>query len=90
MKKTIVYEVFDEEWSAILGINQLKEFATNQVLNSADDFIEENLKDYYENWEEILNLANKILFERYEIQTIDEVKLIFQVRCFNIEEVTVY
>lgn len=90
MKKTIVYEVFDEEWSAILGINQLKEFATCQVLNCADDFIEKNLKDSYENWEEILNLANKILFERYEIQTIEEVKLIFQVRCFDIEEVTVY
>ena len=90
MEKTIIYKVYDEEYSEIMGINQLKEFATGQVLNSADDFIEENLKDYYKNWEEIINLANKILFEKYEIQTIDEVKLIFQVRCFDIEEVTVY
>lgn len=90
MKKTIIYNVFDDELSEIMGINQLKEFATGQVLNCAVDFIEENLKDYYKNWEEILNLANKILFEKYEIQTINEVKLIFQVRYFDIKKIEVY
>lgn len=85
-----IYKVFDDEWEAIYGIEQLKDFATDQVLNCEDNFLQDNLEAYEDNWEEILKLANKILNERYRIQTLDEVKLVFQVRCFDIEEIEVY
>lgn len=90
MKKTTIYNVYDEDWETILGINQLKEFATNQVLNNSDDFIEENLKDYYDNWKQIFNLVNKIIDEDYTIQTLKEACLILKVRSFQIEEIEVY
>jgi hypothetical protein len=42
------------------------------------------------NWKEILELANKVLNNDYKIQTLEEVKLVFQVRLYDIEELEVY
>lgn len=85
-----IYKVYDDEWQDIMGIEQLKDFATEQVLNSEDDFLQDNLESHEDNWREILELANKILNERYRIQTLEEINLVFQVRFFDIEELEVY
>jgi hypothetical protein len=73
-----------------MGFGQIKELATNQVLFYQDDFLEENLKDYHENWQEIFELAKKIIKEKYEIQTIEEVYLILKTTSYDVEEMEIY
>lgn len=90
MKKIKVYDVFDDDCSVVMGINQLKEFAITQVIYNQDDFIEDNLECLFDDWKTIVNLANKIINEDYKIQTLKEACLILKVRSYQIEEIEVY
>ena len=40
--KQKIYRVFDDEWEAIYGKNQLIHFACEQIKEHEDDYIEEN------------------------------------------------
>lgn len=85
-----IYKISDDEWGEVFGEGQLKEFATRQVLNCEDDFLEENIKEYNDNWEKILKLVDKIINDEYVIKTLEEANLIFQIRIYNVEEIEVY
>ena len=87
----IIYRVYDDEWQDIMGIEQLKDFATEQILNtSTDEFIKQDLSLYYDNWFEFVNLANKVLNDNYFIQTLEEAILALNFRDFEVEEIEVW
>ena len=87
------YKVSDDEWESIYGFGQLKEFAISQVYNSPDDFLKENIAYFTDNEEtqdKIVKLANKITKENYTDLTMEEITLILNNRCFDIDEITLY
>lgn len=87
---TKVYRVSDDEWEEIMGDEQIREFAVNQVCDCPDDFLEDNIKGYYENEQGILDLADRILNKGYTNLTLEEVNMIFNVRCFEYKELNIH
>ena len=91
MKK--VFKVYDEEWEAIVGEVQLREFAVQQVQCSPDDYIEENIwqaKD--EDKPMLLEVVQRIWDNKVEPKdlTDKEVELILTERSYEIEELNIY
>ena len=88
-KPSKVYRVFDEEWSEIMGTEQLKDFAVSQICNCPDDFLEDNIKGYYVHEKAILDLADRVLNKNYTDLTLEEVNIVFDIRHFEYEEIHV-
>lgn len=88
-----IYKVYDDEWEAIYGKQQLLKFASEQVQNAPDDFIEENDAFYgldkqtTENYKKLVvkcesgEVVNDFEFAKWAIE---------DVRHFEIEEINVY
>ena len=90
---TNIYKVSDDEWEEIMGEEQIREFAISQVFNSPDDFLKENVEfftDDKETQDRIVKLANKITDEDYTDLTIEEITLILNNRCFEVEKLNIY
>ena len=88
-----VYKIYDDNWEAIMGEGQLREFALSQVHNCPDDFLEENINQVEgKDKEKLLEVVNRIQgrnFFAYDL-TAKEVGLILTERCFDIEKLNVY
>lgn len=88
---TTVYKVYDDEYSTLCGKGQLGEFATQQICNAPDDFLEENLRYILEPKQirTILKLVGKV--EKGEsVTSVDHSKLICKVRNYNVREIEIY
>ena len=89
-----IYKVYDDEWEAIMGEGQIREFALSQVQNCPDDFLEENIfivkgKDK----DKLLEVTSRILNNRNFFANNlmgREVELILTERCFEVEKLNVY
>lgn len=102
--KTIIYKVYDDEWSEIMGEGQLKEFAVYQtVMNydyTSDEELHENINTYVEKdkqarIKEILDrLYDKNNTESDEdfakTLTVEEAKDLLKLRYFDVDEIEVY
>lgn len=88
-----IYKVYDDEWEAIYGKQQLLKFASEQVQNAPDDFMEENDAFYgldkqtTKNYKKLVvkcesgEVVNDFEFVKWAIE---------DVRHFEIEEINVY
>ena len=87
-----VFKVYDDEWSEIMGRQQLKEFAISQVWNCPDDFIRENLEITVEekDLDKILKISKEILEQDCPKLSLKDAKLLLMARCFDVEEVELY
>lgn len=81
-----VFRVYDDDWQDIFGIKQLKEFATEQVLNCSD--IQNIADSFYD--KRTQNLVNKIIEKNYKIKTMKEVNIILNLRDYEIDTIIVY
>ena len=89
-----IYKVSDDDWEAIMGEGQIREFAVSQVQNCSDDFLEENISQVAdEDISKLIEVADKILnsenFMASEL-TYKEVELILTDRCYDIEKLNIY
>lgn len=88
-----IFKIYDDEWEAIFGKKQLLKFASEQVQNASDDFIEENDAFYgldeqtTENYKKLVarcesgEIVNDFEFAKWAIEDI---------RHYEIEEIDVY
>lgn len=93
-----IYRVYDDEWSGIFGSTQLKRFASDQVREHQDDFLEEN--GCYDNlgekkkakFKEHVNLFDTSILLKAGgyINDIRFAKWVLGVRNYEIEEIEVY
>lgn len=92
--KQKIYRVFDDEWEAIYGKNQLIHFACEQIKEHEDDYIEEN--GAFENIDEkdVENYKSLVDFcLKSALPFVDSVKFCkwaLSVRHYEIEELIVY
>lgn len=89
-----IYKIYDDEWEAIMGERQIKEFALSQVQNCPDDFLEENISQVEgKDKEKLLEVTDRILNSRNFFAndlTAKEVGLILTERCYDVEKLNVY
>ena len=93
-----IYRIYDDEWEAIYGSTQLKVFASQQVREHPDDFIEEN--GCYDNLDNKKKEKYKTHVKNFDTSTIlqaggfiDDIrfaKWVLDVRNYTIEEINVY
>ena len=84
--------VYDEEYKQICGKGQLGEFATEQIFNAPDDFIEENLVRRFEPTQIkiIQKIVNYVTNKNETITNVNHAKLICDVRLYKVKEIEVY
>ena len=87
MAKTIVYRVFDDEFSAVMGKGQLCEFATAQVCEHEDDYLPENLG--FEPTPKFLNLVKEVIGGEY-VKTVKQAIDLLSVRNYDVETIEIY
>lgn len=88
---TKVYKVFDDEWEEIMGDEQIRFFAIDQLHDKAEDFIKEAKEGYQdeEDGKALETLYNKVVSQNYTKLTLNEIRLIFNAFDFNFEELNV-
>ena len=88
-----VYQVYDEEWSQVMGSGQLKDFANLQLIEyinaNSDDEIEEDMKYYTE---DIKHIVNRRIKNSEPIKTLSDKQAIelLQLRGFDVEKLNIY
>ena len=88
-----VYNVYDEEWSQVMGSGQLKEFANLQLIEyintNSDDEIEEDMKYHTESIKHIVNYRIK---NSEPIKTLNNEQAIelLKLRNYNVEKLNIY
>lgn len=88
---TKVYKVYDSEWEDIMGDEQIREFAINQLLDKAEDYIYEHEMFYGSNGtaDRLKELYDKVVGEHYTNLTMKEIELVFNLFDFQYEELCV-
>lgn len=91
-----VFRVFDDEWQDIMGSEQLREFATLQILNNFDGENDDDLAYYIENYieeekqEEVKKLI-KEMFNNYKVElTTEQATELLKIRLFDVEKLDVH
>ena len=88
-----VYNVYDEEWSQVMGSGQLKDFANLQLIEyintNSDDEIEEDMKYHTES---IKHIVNHRIKNSEPIKTLSDKQAIelLQLRGFDVEKLNIY
>lgn len=85
----IIYKVFDEEFEEIMGEQQLSKFAISQVYNCYDEYLEEYIEETFANSAEILKLTKQIIENKLGVLTVEQSKIILNLRGFEVEEIEV-
>ena len=97
MESTQVFKVFDEEWEEIMGSEQLKKFAIDQILNNYQYENDEDLIYTIEdsvtasNRQEIKNLIKQIFDKKDATDLTNEQAIeILKIRNFKVKELDVH
>ena len=89
-----VYRVYDSEWEEVMGEEQIKEFALDQLGDKFDDLMDDILidesywdKEFVKNMRE---LGCKVYDRKDENLTMKDIDLIFKAFDFKYEELNIH